>query len=79
MDGLAQEESLGVWHENWHAVEVAARSMTQWNVSMSGVVGLRYEALPLVMRALGVPRAAWPEVFAGIQVIEAECLKLLRK
>ncbi len=73
------DDSLGVWPENWPAVVVAGRSMTQWNVGPGGVVGLHYAALPVVMRAIGVSRKAWPQVFADIQVIESECLRLLRE
>jgi hypothetical protein len=34
-----------VWEENWDAVSMFLRMQTQWSVSMSGYVGLRYEVL----------------------------------
>lgn len=46
---------------------------------MSGPVGLRYEALPLALEVEGVARADWPEVLSGVQVLEAETLRLLRE
>lgn len=64
-----------VWPENWPAVQVFAGLMTQWNVSMAGPTGLRYEAIPVVLRMRGVPRGEWSEVFYGLQVMEAEALK----
>lgn len=56
-----------------------SRSMTQWNVGMAGVIGLRYEALPVVMRAVGVPRSMWGEVLLDVQTMEMECLRLMRE
>jgi len=34
-----------VWQENWETVLMFLRMQTQWNVSMSGYVGLKYEVL----------------------------------
>ena len=49
--------------------------VTQWAVGMNGPIGLRYEAMALVMRVRGVPRAEWPAVFDRVRVMEAETLK----
>ena len=34
-----------VWEENWETVQMFLRAQTQWNVSMDGLVGLKYEVL----------------------------------
>tara|TARA_B100000700_G_C14841863_1_gene759620 strand:+ start:492 stop:710 length:219 start_codon:yes stop_codon:yes gene_type:complete len=34
-----------VWEQNWETVLMFLRMQTQWNVSMSGFVGLKYEVL----------------------------------
>ena len=34
-----------MWDENWDAVMMFLRMQTQWQVSMSGYVGLKYEVL----------------------------------
>lgn len=39
------EEHFEVWDENWDAVTMFLRMQTQWQVSMSGYVGLKYEVL----------------------------------
>jgi hypothetical protein len=49
------------------------------NVGMSGVVGLRYEALGVLREAHGIPAADWPEVFDCLQVIERRALDLWRE
>lgn len=56
-------------------VRVFAAAQTQWQVSMSGVVGLRYEALPMLLECRGVPRDQWPEAMACIQVMEREVIE----
>ena len=34
-----------MWDENWDAVMMFLRMQTQWQISMSGYVGLKYEVL----------------------------------
>jgi hypothetical protein len=34
-----------VWEQNWETVLMFLRMQTQWAVSMSGFVGLKYEVL----------------------------------
>jgi len=60
-------------------VRLFAAASTQMNVSMSGVVGLRYEALGVLREAHGIPAADWPEVFDCLQVIERRALELWRE
>jgi hypothetical protein len=47
---------------------------TQWHTS-----GLRYESLALCLDLEAVPRAAWPMVVDGLQVLEAEIMRLARE
>lgn len=75
---LEPPKPFEVWEENWSAFCVFAGMQTQWNVSWSGLVGLRYEALPLVLQAEGVPPDTWPEVIAGVQSMESEFLRRSR-
>ena len=34
-----------MWEQNWETVLMFLRMQTQWNVSMNGFVGLKYEVL----------------------------------
>jgi len=64
-----------VWPENWPAFVLFASVQTQWNVSMGGPTGLRYEALyPLLDRETGDPHE-WRSLFQDIQVLESAALK----
>jgi hypothetical protein len=40
-----ESEDFEVWEENWETVQMFLRVQTQWNVSMDGLVGLKYEVL----------------------------------
>ena len=40
-----KEKGCVVWEQNWETVLMFLRMQTQWNVSMSGFVGLKYEVL----------------------------------
>ena len=66
---------LELWPEHWVPVRVFAAAQTQWQVSMAGVVGLRYEALPMLLECQDVPRDQWPEVMACLQVLEREAIE----
>lgn len=63
-----------MWPENWPTVQVFLLSSTQWNVGMGGLVGLRYEAVDVVMRRLKIkdPKG---EIFEGVIEMERAVLK----
>ncbi len=46
--------------------------MSQLNVGMAGVVGMRYEALPAVLHAMRVPHDDELDVLDALREIEAE-------
>jgi hypothetical protein len=69
-----------LWPDNWAAFNVFRRMLTQLNVGgMGGVVGLRYEALPIVLRVCQVPRADLPDVMDCIQLMERHMVRLLNE
>ena len=72
------DQCTELWQENVATVEVFAGMMTQWNVGASGAVGLRYEAMPIVMRARGIPSALRGDVFDGLRVMERAALEHFR-
>lgn len=47
---------------------------TQWNVGMAGPIGMRYEALPVVLDMTEVARDEWPQVFECLRIMESEAL-----
>lgn len=53
--------------------------MSQWNVGMSGVIGMRYEALPLVMELHGIVGEQRREVFDGLGVMERAAITKINK
>lgn len=68
-----------VYPDHWVPLQVVHAMGTQWNIGPSGrVVGLRYEALPVVLQLLPVPRGERPDVFATVRELEAELLSIVR-
>ena len=69
-----------VWRENWPILEVFLAMGTQW-LWTGGMeprrAGLNLVALPVVYEGLQVAPDQRPEVFQGIQVMEAEALKIM--
>ena len=81
--GLTPDTRLGdadidLYADTAASVEVFTSLTTQWNIGMSGATGLRYEAVPLVLRMVGVPRGDWPQVFADLRIMEQAALEVIR-
>lgn len=66
-----------LWPDTEPAVMLLVRMDTQWRVGMGGPVGLDYGALSFVLRMSGVPRAAWPDMFEDLRVLENAALKVM--
>jgi hypothetical protein len=64
-----------LWADNVATVNCFVDMLTQWNVGPGGVVGLRYEVLPLVMRQQRLAAADRAEVWQGVRVMERAALK----
>lgn len=74
-----QSDGLEAWPENEQTIKAFIGMGTQWNVGLSGVIGLRYEALPIVMRLIGVPSAERGNVFAGLRIMERAAIEEMRR
>lgn len=72
--GYVEPDDVDVWPEHWDAVRVFAAMGTQWNVGMGGPVGMRYEALQVVLDMHEVPAGERPHVFECVRVMESEAL-----
>lgn len=75
----ASGEPLGVWPDNWTAVNVFIAMSTQWRSGGMGATGLDYNALPAVMRLSGVKPGERPDVFESIRILEDAALESMRK
>jgi hypothetical protein len=66
-----------VWEENWQSVEIFLKMQTQWNVTMGGYVGLKYEVLQWLGQLYDVEDKR--HLLEDIQVMEAAALSELNK
>ena len=66
-----------LWPENEQAIDLFIAMSTQLRTAgLNGrVIGFDYNALPIVMRALGIARRDQPGVFRQLQIAEDELLK----
>tara|TARA_B100002019_G_scaffold260532_1_gene246693 strand:- start:124 stop:399 length:276 start_codon:yes stop_codon:yes gene_type:complete len=75
-----ESQDFEVWEENWETVQMFLRVQTQWNVSMDGLVGLKYEVLlgsGGLFDLYNVKNRT--DVLERLQVMEATALTELRK
>lgn len=73
------EPVIEVWPDHWQPYEVADSMTTQLNIGMAGVIGWRYEALPMVFRAVGVTLAQQREMWGDLRVIEKAVVAAMRE
>jgi hypothetical protein len=80
LGGTQGAEELAVWLENWPAVEIFGALQTQWTVAPSGsLVGLRYEALPLVFNLHRIRRRRRRRLFEDLRIMETAVLTALQE
>jgi hypothetical protein len=76
--GELPDDGIEIWPENAATVEVFIAMGTQWNVgAMGGVIGLRYEALPAVLRLCGIPKTDRAGIFDGLRVMESAAIEAI--
>lgn len=61
------------------SVNVFIAMSTQWRVGMNGATGLDYNALPAVMKLIGVPKNLRTSVFDDIRTLEDSAMETIRK
>lgn len=74
---LSATRDIEVWPENWQIMLVFIDMLSQWNVGMNGVIGLRYEAMPMVLQVHGIKPDR--DLFDGIRVMERAALHELNE
>jgi len=77
--GTGEPEEVDIWPANNIVVLLFADMMSQWNVGMSGVVGMRYESLPLLLLINGIGADQKREVFYGLRVMERAAVEEINK
>lgn len=77
--GLDEEEEASCWPENWQTLLIFDAMGTQWLANGGVVVGLRYEAIAIVLDAFGVEKKARGEMFHLLRIMEYEALQVMNK
>ena len=73
-----EPQHVDCWPDNWLPLQVFAALGTQWNVGMNGVIGLRYEAIPIVLSEFGIKKKQRAEMMQSLRIMENEALQELR-
>ena len=73
------DPGLEIWPENESAVQLFVAMGTQWAApGMTGrPTGMRYEALPAVMRYCSIPAAEQPGAFAALRIMERAAMEAI--
>lgn len=69
------EQTFHLWPCNVEVYNIWCQIQTQWNVSMEGRTGLRYESVHSYLRnVLQIKQAKATEIFRGLQAMEQSAL-----
>ncbi|MCA0175235.1 MAG: DUF1799 domain-containing protein [Proteobacteria bacterium] len=68
-----------LWPDSIQPVRLFALLLTQWRVSMAGLMGLDYAAVPVAARQLGLRGGHLKRALEGVLVMEAEALAWARE
>jgi hypothetical protein len=75
-----EDRPFTVWPENEQIVDVFGHMLTQFHIAEGGIVlGLRYEGLPHVYRALRVGPGRQRKIFPALQVMEGAAVAALNR
>ncbi|HRH13179.1 MAG TPA: DUF1799 domain-containing protein [Azonexus sp.] len=73
-----QEQSYGLWPDNWPAFSLFLDLKTQWRPGpMGGVLGLDYAAIAPTMDLRGIKRKRRGDLFDALQAMEAAVLQVV--
>lgn len=74
-----EPEHTECWPDNWVPFQVFAALSTQWNVGPHRAIGLRYEAIPVVLQMGGVEEKEHAQILQDLRVMEREALTIFNK
>ena len=78
----ASGPAVELWPDNVQAINLLIAMGTQWRWVGSGYsvmqTGLDYNALPSVMRMVGIPQSERADVFNDLRVLEDVVLEMMR-
>lgn len=76
---VQESADIECWPDNWQALQLFAALRTQWNMVQGGVIGLRYEAIPVVLTEFGIKKKARAGLLQSLRVMEDEALQVFRE
>ena len=76
---LNENEEVYCWPENWQSLLIFDALTTQWNANNGVVIGIRYEAINLVLDVFNVNKKLRADMFHFIRVMENEALQVINK
>lgn len=77
--GESRDVEVHIWPETLPAIRLFTRSLTQWRASPTGLIGLDYNALDLLMSYDGVPIEERGELLQDVANLERGYLSAMRR
>lgn len=65
--------------ENFAAFQLLSRIGTRWNVGMSGVIGIRHEAVYPLMDRMNLEPDEWDALLADLEVMERAAIPVINE
>ena len=72
----AREQTLEIWPETLPAIRLFAKSLTQWRAGPTGIIGLDYNAINLLMEYDAIPMSERGELMSDITHLELSLIHI---
>jgi hypothetical protein len=79
MKGLEGSKDFEILEENWEVVHLFLRLYSQWNYSQGVTIGLNYQSIEFILKVEKIDSCQWRDLMDGIQIMEAEALRVYRE
>ena len=77
--GLSRDVTLEIWPETLPAIRTFTKLLTQWRAGPSGIIGLDYLAVNLIMDYDNIPLNERGELLSDIACLERGYLQAMRR
>lgn len=75
----ARDVDVEIWPESLTALNIFLKALTQWRTGPTGIIGLDYLAVNLIMDLDGVPREERGSILSDVACLERGYLQAMRR
>ena len=76
---VSRDVEVEIWPETLPSINIFSKSLTQWRTGPTGIIGLDYMAVNLIMDLDGIPHEERSKVLSDVACLERGYLQVMRR